>query len=737
MSDFGLSLPVPDARERVDGTLEYASDVTRPGTLHARLARAQVAHGRLGQIQAPDGVRVYAFDDLARYCANPYWGGGPKFNDQPILAHRVVRFYGEPMAAVVDEDEEAAEDAVSQVFAGYEELPAVFDERQALEPGAPLVHEERGSNLMTHHKLRSGDVEEGFQRADLVLEETFTSPVAQHVPLETHVCLAEWEGDRLTVWSGTQHAWRIKAALQEMFGLPQDQVRILAPPLGGGYGSKQLPRLETVAAALARAAGRPVRLTVSREEEFYLVTKHQATLRLKSGVTRDGRILARQAEIWWSVGAYSDQSPMLTRSGMYRVTGPYRIERVRVDSYGVYTNLPPAAAFRGAMSSQGAWACESHTDSLAAALELDPTEFRRRNLIGQGEAWHTGERMHDVHFAQLLQASLEGLEPGQPPPAGVVHLKRGRGAAVMMKSTVTPTRSDSRVRLAAGRLTVFASTTDMGQGSRIALAQIASLDSGLPAADIEVVLPDTQVTPFDMTTSASRSTASMGSAIRLAVQDLRSRLQATAAPMLEAESEEVVWSGHVLHPDWNRERTIELAKVLEALGGSLEAEASFRAEGGTDPDTGRGIASYHWHQGAAAVEVEVDVQTGKVRLLQVSGASWAGRMVNPVQVRLQNEGCVIWGMGPAMMEEVHFQDGQVANPNLSDYMIPAFPDMPPRVVTQGLEGPEGSEIHGVGEMILPCIAPAIANAIYRAAGVRIRALPFTPERVLKALEERP
>lgn len=733
MTDFGRSLPVPDARERVTGEIEYTIDIARPGMLHARLAHSQAAHARLIGLHRPEG-RVFTFDDLAPHCAEAWWGGDRE-KDQPIIARGVVRFYGEPIAVVLDEDEEAVEEAAAEVYADYEELPAVFDERQALAAGAPLVHEARGSNLMSHWKIRHGDVEEGFARADLVLEETFTSPAAQHVTLEPHLCLAEWDEDRLTVWTGTQAVYRIQSALCGIFGLPPEKVRVIAPPVGGGYGSKHQPRLEPIAAALARAAGRCVRLVLSREEEFYLCTKHAATLRLKSGVTRDGRLLAREAEVWWNAGAYSDASPALVRSGTFRVPGPYRIPHVRVDSYGVYTNLPPATAFRGAMSSQGAWSHESHTHSLAHAVGMDPSEFRRRNLIASGERWVTGEEMHDVHFAELLEAAEEGLGPPSDPAPGRAHLRRGRGSAVMMKSTVTPTRSDARVRLEDGRLTVFASTTDMGQGSRIALAQMACLDSGLPAEDIQVVLPDTAVTPFDITTSASRSTASMGSAIRLAVQALRGKLQEAAAPLLEAQPQEVVWQGRDFYPDWNRERTVPLRRVVEALGGSVEAEASYRVEGGTDPETGQGVASYHWHQGAAAVDVEVDTQTGKIRVVKVSGTSWAGRVVNPVQVRLQNEGCVIWGLGPTLFEEIHFEGGQVTNPNLSDYMIPAFPDLPEVMITQGMEGPPEADVHGVGEMILPCISPAVANAIFEATGVRIRDLPLTPERVLAALEE--
>jgi CO/xanthine dehydrogenase Mo-binding subunit len=422
---------------------------------------------------------------------------------------------------------------------------------------------------------------------------------------------------------------------------------------------------------------------------------------------------------------------------MVRSVGPYRIPAVWVDSYGYYTNLPPAAAYRGAMSSQTAWAYESHLDSIAHRLGIDPLELRRRNLLRSGDQFATGETMHDIHFVECMErcaADLGWEQPYERPTSG--SIRRGHGLAVMMKSTAATSRSQCRMVMDdQGRLTLYTSTVEMGQGAHTALAQIAADTVGVPIENVTVIGPDTAQTPIDSMTSASRSTNAMGTAILAGGETLRRKLIEAAVPLLEVEPEQLsVGDGTVFVTD-NPEQAVSYTEILQRGGiPQVEATGEYSTKGGLDPETGQGIATPHWHQGAGACEVGVDTETGKVRVLRYAAAAFAGKVVNPVLANLQNDGNVIYGLGPALMEEMVLDSGQVVNPNLSDYMIPSFLDVPPELHSHLIESDHG-EFHGIGEMTLPPVAPAIANAVFDAVGVRIRDLPITAEKVLHALME--
>jgi CO/xanthine dehydrogenase Mo-binding subunit len=499
---------------------------------------------------------------------------------------------------------------------------------------------------------------------------------------------------------------------------------------------------------------------LSREEEFVTVTKHAVTIHIKSGVRRDGSLTARQIEAYWNVGAYASSSRYLTVAGMLRSIGPYRVPNVQVDSYGVYTNLPPAAAYRGAMSSQGAWAHESHMDSIARRLGMDPLEFRLRNILREGDTFATGETVHDVHFERCLQAVAQPIGWGQPferEPAP--HRRRGRGLAVMMKHTLSTSRSECALELdRAGRLTLYTSSVEMGQGAHTALAQICAQELGVPAAVIRVQGPDTAVSPYDAQTASSRTAFMMGNAVREAANALQRQLIELAAPLLGGPADRLaagqgavfVESSPLLGQSAERlpagrstaftgaapGMRLSYAEVLRRSGlQSLRAEGSFQTEGGLDPETGQGLATPHWHQGAGACEVEVDLDTGKVSVLRYYASAFAGKVINPELARLQNDGNVIYGLGPTFMEEMLVDSGQVLNANLSDYRIPSFLDLPGELGSVLLES-EGSQIHGLGEMTLPPVAPAIANAVYDAVGLRLYRLPITAEKVFRALVER-
>jgi len=743
---IGESVPMLDSVARVTGAVEYLVNLRLPNMLAGKIVRSAVPHAQLLKVEvsraekAPGVVAILTGADLG-----PKGSYGVAIRDQGVVARDRVRFIGEPVAAIAAESLDAAEEAAALIETEYQELPAVFDALAALQSDAPVLHEAFPNNIFKHAKLRHGDVEAGFAEAGEIFEDTFTSPPAQQASLEPHVAAAQWEGDRLTVWSAAQAPFMVRRVLAELFEIAPEAVRVIVPPLGGGYGGKGHVRLEPLVAALARqTGGRPVKVVLARAEEFVTVTKHAATITLKTGVRRDGTLTARQITIYWNGGAYADASPLLVPAGMVRSVGPYRIPAVRADSYGVYTNLPPAGAYRGAMSSQTTWAYESQMDIIARKMGWDPLEFRMRNLLRSGETFATGEVLHDVHFVECLEAAVRDLtlhpRPLPPLPTESVGREgrgvRGRGFAVMMKSTTGTSKSQARLKLSSdGTVSLFTSTVEMGQGAHTALAQIAADALSVPLWVIRVVGPDTALTPFDSTTSASRSTSMMGSAVTAAARELKQKLITLAGPILEAgpealraESGQIRAAGEAIaYTDVLRRHNLD----------ALEATGEYATALSLDPETGQGISTPHWHQGAGAAEVEVDTETGKVTVLRYSAASFAGRVVNPRLARLQNDGNVIYGLGPTLLEEIIFDGGQVTNPNLSDYMIPSFRDAPLELSSVLLESEGGhGAIHGIGEMTLPPVAPAIANAIEDAVGVRIKGLPITAEKVLRALREK-
>jgi len=740
MSTIGTAQPLLDARERVEGSVPFVLNMTLPGMLHAKVLRSPYAHAVIRRVDTAaarqmDGVvAVLTGRELAEAGEVQHlYGVGLK--DQPILAVDRVRFVGEAVVAVAAEKIEQAEAALAAVEVDYEPLPAVDGELDAIAPGASILHDEVCDNIVTYHKLRHGDVAAGFAASDLVIEETYTSPAAQHVTMEPHVSLAQFADGRLTVHTASQAPYAVRSVLAGIFGMQPDQVRVLVGPLGGGYGGKGNVRLEPLVAALAwKSGGRPVKLVATRAEEFVIVTKHAATIKIKTGALRDGTLLARELTCWWNVGAYTDASYTLTRGGMLRSVGPYRIPAVCADSYGIYTNRPPAAAFRGAMASQGAWAYESHMDSIAHALGIDPLELRRKNLLREGDAWATGERMHDVHYADLLDECVRQLEWDRPPRAAG-PLRRGRGMAVMMKNGQTASRSEARVALDDdGQATVYTSAVEMGQGAHTAMAQIAADVLSLPLRSVRVQGPDTDQTPFEPTTSASRTTYMMGNAVRRAASAVADALLELGARRFEADPDELMLlDGAVCAADG---QVVAYGDLLRWDGqAQIEMLREFKVEGRLDDDA-QGVSAPHWHQGAGACEIEVDVDTGKLTIVRYAGASWAGRVVNSVRARAQNQGNIIYGIGPALFEEMIFDHGQVINANLSDYQIPAFGDIPADLRTASLESAQpDADLHGVGEMTLPCVAPALANALYDALDIRVRALPLTAERILRAIED--
>jgi CO/xanthine dehydrogenase Mo-binding subunit len=681
---------------RVTGTQRYSVHVERPGMLHAAFVRSPHAHARVIGIDAsglPADCVALLPEDVADVV--PY---GCQVRDQRVLAD-VARHVGDVVAAVAGPTPAAALAAARAMEVSYAELPAVFDAVDAVAPGAPLLHAAAaesaqeavsigvrslpGTNVCHRFRIRHGDPEAGFAAADVVVQRAFRSAGAAHAPMEPHAALAEWEDGRLTLWTGTQTPFNTRADVAHAFGLDEADVRVVAPPMGGSFGAKTFVRLEALVAALARKAGRPVKATLDRTEEFVCLNRHPATIRVRIGATRDGTLVAKELDCWVDTGAYADCGPGVATKMGYAGVGPYRIPHVRVDALAIYTNLPTNGAYRGYGAMQSVWASERTMDALAAELGMSPLELRRRNLLRDGDVFATGEVMHDVHFAECLDAAAGAVGFEEDP--------HGAGVCVLLKGMQTPSRAAIAVERTPVGYVLRSASCEMGQGVRESLRLMGAELLGCEPGQIEVPEPDTDTSPYDTRTTSSRSTHMMGRALVEAVRDLR------------------------------------------ASGGE-RGFGEVVNEGGLDPDTGQGIASTHWHQGAAAARLRVDEETGKVSVERLHGVAYAGRVVDRAGAELQNEGAMVMGLGTALFEALDFADGQVANANLSDYNVPAAGDLP-GVFTHELIERDGAEPHGLGETVLPPVPAAIGNAL-ASLGIELHELPMTAERVLEAIDAR-
>ena len=764
-SAIGQSVPRVESEEKVTGRLQYLEDLNLSGVLQAKILRSPVAHARITRIDAQEAAKlpgvaaVLTREDIVD---NPAYDSqyGPVYKDQTIVAVDKVRYVGDPVAAVAAERADVAEEALERIAVEYDELPAVLDPEEALAEGAPVLHDKveirregfadvggirptDGTNLCNQMHLNKGDVERGFRESDHVFENVFTSPSAQHASLEPHTAIAAFEQPgRLTVWATVQNPFVIRDQLAEIFHLPLSKVRVIALNMGGGYGSKLYPKLEPLAAALAHKAKRPVAITLTREEVFQTLTKHAARIYLKTGVKKNGRIVARQCRVYLDTGAYAEIGPRVSKKSAYTAAGPYDVPNVQVDSYLAYTNKTPAGAFRGYGVSQTSWAHESEMDIIARELKIDPLELRRRNLLTEGSTAITGEPLHGLTLRECLDEVAAAVEWGKreadknPSNPSVA---RGKGLACLIKTTVTPSVSSALIRLNEdGSATLYVGTADIGQGSDTVLAQIASEELRIPMEKVQVAHSDTDYAPYDLSTSSSRSTFHMGRAIQLAAEDIRRQLACLAAPVFEVGAEEITFENEEVRPPNGQPGLSYKAlfmKVYGIKGINLFGKGLFKTT--TRQKSGDPQTSVFWSIGAAAAEVEVDRETGQARVVRYATSADVGKALNPLFCRQQLRGGAITGIGLALMEQLVYQDGLLINPNFLDYNLPRFLDIPEEIIpilveNPHPEGPYGAK--GLGETALIPAPPAIANAIADAVGARVTDLPITPERVFRAMQ---
>lgn len=740
----GRSLGRLEARSKVTGRAEYIHNLVLPRMLHAKILRSPVAHAHLRGIdtsaaRAMPGVHaVITSEDVLRIIPEPYFG--PAFHDQPILAIGKVHYVGEPVAVVLADDPHVAEEALHLIVVDYDELPAVFDEVQAWSPDV-VVHDRlkpagtfpdlkhlegrTQTNVALDFRVRKGDVAKAFAEADHVFEHTFRTQQVMHTPLEPMISVAEPFDDAITLHTASQSPSFVRIEIARLLGWPENKVRVRTGILGGGFGAKLYIKLEALAAALALLVRRPVRVALTMEEQFFTITKHATTFRMKTAVTKEGQITGRECEVWWNGGAVADIGPRVTQKSGFTATGPYEIDNVSIDSYAVYTNLPPAGAFRGFGIPQMVWAYESQADIIARALKMDPVAFRRKNLLREGRAHPTGTIMHDAALTLCLDRIADRMNWDAPFDRGTPKLRRGRGIGIGFKACVAPTTSVAIVNLSAdGSCVVYSSTVDMGQGSDTAIAMMAGDVLGIPAERIKVIHPDTDVTPYDMATLGSRSTFHMGHAVRLAAEDAKANLEALA---LQVGLPASATAAQVLPRKYGMQ-----AGNIVGVGSYIPTYKS------PDHDTGQSEnITPNWMVGACGVEIEVDTETGQLKVIRYENVVDCGTAINPLVVDTQISGAAIMQLGSALLEDMEFDEqGQLRNASFSEYKIPGIHDIPHvigREIADAYQtnGPFGAK--GVGESATFGVASAIAEAIEDAVGVRLTSLPLRPEAVYRAM----
>ncbi|MDP2662833.1 MAG: xanthine dehydrogenase family protein molybdopterin-binding subunit [Dehalococcoidia bacterium] len=760
MSEFrvvGKPLVRTDGLRKATAQVTYGVDFKLPGMLWGKMLRSPYPHARIISIDTSKAEALPGVKGVVTGMDSPDGLFGSRINDQPPIAREKVRYVGEPVAAVAAVDEATAEKALDLIQVEYEKLPAVFDPVEAMKPDAPLIHEGLGgyefspiichpvpgTNILNYMKVRRGDINEGFAQSDFVFEDTFTTQAQQHCCLEPHAAVGQVNVDgKATVWTSTQGPYKVRTESASALSMPPSRVRVIATQVGGGFGGKGRAKLEPHCVLLARKSGRPVKIVLTRHEVFTATSsRHPSVIHIKTGVKADGAILAREVEVVLDGGAYSESGEIVCWEIAQGAAGPYQIPNVKVDAYAVYTNKVPAGPMRGFGWPQIMWASESQVDIIAERLGLDPLEMRLKNALEEGSISATGEIMHSVGLKECLRRAAEaiGWDEERPP-------NRGRGIGCVTKMSVPFLPSAAFVKINEdGRIGLLTSAVDIGQGSDTALAQICAEEMGVGLADIEIAAPDTDSTPPDMGAIASRITFHVGNAVRLAASDARTQVVALAADLLEASPEDLEIADSQVFVRGSPERGVSLARVATTAyfqkGGPILGRGSFLDEDlvPTDPKTGQSPKPCpYWKYGATAVEVEVDPETGVVKLTRVASAHDCGRAINPMLVNGQIEGGAATGLAYALWEELVFDEGRVINPSFMDYRIPStmeVPDIQPIIVeAPHKSGPFGAK--GAGEASTIGVAGAVGNAIYDAVGVRLKDLPLTWEKVLSAIEEK-
>ncbi|MBN1755421.1 xanthine dehydrogenase family protein [bacterium] len=754
MRVIGKGVNREDGYEKVTGRALFADDHSFPGMLYARVKRSIYPHARILEI---DTSRAKALPGvLAVATARDIPGMNVVhvvIDDQPLLADKTVMYVGEPLAVVAAETPEIAEQACDLIDVKYSKLPAVLDILKARGKSSPKIYKD--NNVFAHHKIRKGNIEEGFKKADIVLEQIYRTPYQEHAYLEPQGMVAVPRyGSTMEIYGTMQCPFYVQQAVADITGLDLSRVRVVQTYTGGAFGGKEdVPSLVAgQAALLAYHTQRPVKLIYSREEDIISMSKrHPAWIKYRSGVTKDGKLTAVEIEFLFDSGAYSTLSSVVLWRGIVHSVGPYNVPHVKVDAYAVATNKVPCGAFRGFGSPQVIFAAETQMNELAAKLDMDPAQFRSINLLQEGDLTATSQLLdHSVGIGDTLKAALGssnwrdkrkgsgGTDGSVRKGIGLSTVFYGVGLGAGGKQMA---RAGAYVQLLRDGSAQFAvGTTEMGQGMRTVLSQIVAEQLGIPYKKVYMIETDTSRVPDSGPTVASRATVMSGNALIKACAPLREILLKRAGIILGQDPQFLIFQDEMIHLEEHPEIAVPLMKVIEDCHHhreNMSHEGWFISpETSWDPETGQGKAYFIYSWATNIAEVEVDIETGQVKVLKITAAHDMGKAINPLLVEGQIEGGALQGMGYGLMEEVLVDEGRIINPNFSTYIIPTVIDAPefqPIIVEKPFrDGPYGAK--GFGELPLMGVAPAVTAAISHALGITLHEIPATPERILEAIQ---
>ncbi len=750
----GTRVPMLDAAEKVKGTAQFTDDLVLSGMLHGKVLRSPLPHAKILNIDTSRAEKLPGVKGVVtgRDIPDRMYGIVPMAKDEHALAREKVRYIGDDVAAVCAIDPEIAEEALGLITVDYEELPAVFDPLEAAKEGAPLIHEGVKNNTSFFIKKEFGDVEKAFAECDDIFEHSFYSQAVNHAPLEPHAALAQFDplNGHLTVWSSTQIPYFLRRNLANTLQLAESKVRIIKPKVGGGFGQKiDMFAKDFCAAWFAIHLGKPVKFVYEREEIFISTRqRHPMYITVKTGVKKDGTILAQKFQAVADGGAYNSTAPTMIALSCFFLMIPYRVPNLIYEGSHVYTNKPVGGAMRGHGIPQARFAVERQLDIIADRIGVDPAEIRIKNSIHAGAPHPAGFVINTCGFSESVRKAADAIgwqeKRGKLPPGQGVGLAGASFPSGV--SNMSHISSGAVVQLGRdGAVNVLTGAADIGQGAETVIAQIVAEELGVLIEDIRVTAADTGITPLDPGTFGSGVTVRAGNAARLAAISAKQKLLQFVAEKLEANAADLVAKDRKIFVKGSPDKGLTLAEALKGYQyadlpmpivgrGSWMAPASepttlFKEDGNFAPN-------YSFMTQAA--EVEVDLHTGRVKLLKMVTAHDCGRPINPMLVEGQLEGSVVGGMGQALYEDVIVEKGQVMNPSFLDYGFPTFLEMPEieaiEVKTDDPIGPFGAKEAGEGTQLSP--APAIVNAVYDAIGIDFMELPLTPEKILAALKEK-
>lgn len=761
MSEYavlGKNVPRIDSNPKVTGDSKYADDRTVPGCLTGRILRSPHAHARILNIDTSQAEKVKGVKLVVTGKDFPNVHFGQWIFDETLFVRDKVRYTGDEVAAVAAIDNDVAQEALELIRVEYEELPAVFDPEEALRPDAPVIHEDFGAtkaifdvkdrqgNQACKTRFHHGDLDIGFKEADEVIENRFTTHPHHPTYLETHSALAEYDASgNMTVWLTTQSVFKVQEVIGKLLDMPLSRIRVIGSTVGGGFGGKK-PRVEHYAAAMAYKTRKPVRITLSREEDMETTfQRHPSIVEIKSGVKKDGTLTAWDFRMIMDTGAYADHGPSILAMGCFHSRGPYKTPHVNIEGRLVYTNKTISGAFRGYGNPQANWAVESQMDILSRTLGIDPFELRYKNGMGDGDPMVNGQRYPEVNLRETLENAAKAVEWGKAASRPTNGKKRGIGMACGSHPSGGMGSSAIVKMMPDGSAQVLSGVIEIGAGEYTIAAQVAAETLGVPYEKVRMVTADTDGTPYENITAASRITFNVGHAVRLAATDAREEMLTRAAEMLEANVEDLDTGGERAFIASAPDRGLSYAEVAKAA--NIHMKGPIIGKGSYMPSPpppamenieGSALHGFPTHAYVTHIaEVEVDEDTGEVEVLRMICSHDIGQIMHPGALEGQVDGGVTQGIGYALLEEMVYDGGVLENADLVDYLIPNSLDIPP-IEYRFIEkpdpaGPYGAK--GIGEAVLAPTASAIGNAVYDAVGARIMDLPITPVKLLRALNK--